>query len=262
MTALTSTTPVLALVAMTCLAALPSPALAQQQTVATEVAEAAPDAAIDRGVMAKHAETTGEGRWTISSYEIAGLGLSYGISEDAQVSFTTVLPLFESTPFVGILTGKQVFHRSPQVTAAGSGHLVIVGSGGSYVGAVGGGVHADFYLDQGRRFAIHTGLELSAIFGGDVDTSAFALGDGAITKVDLGTTLALTDWMKLVVEAQVPIVTISDVALVPVVPLSYGVRFYSDHFSADVGLMKPLALETSDDIFAAGYPYIALNGRF
>jgi hypothetical protein len=81
------------------------------------------DASIDRGFTTGHAETIGKGKWAFNSYELFLAGLTYGLTDDLQLSFTTLLPITSDVPLLIGLSPKLVVHRSDRVVAAIRGNV-------------------------------------------------------------------------------------------------------------------------------------------
>ena len=72
------------------------------------------DPASTRGLILPSAETLNKGEFTLSSIEIFFFNVSYGITDRAMVSFTSVVPLFPETPFVGLLSLKYKLISKPR----------------------------------------------------------------------------------------------------------------------------------------------------
>jgi hypothetical protein len=76
---------------LVCLVVAFCPALGAQEAPAPDDWRGA-DAAIDRHVLASTAQTLRQGEVSLSSYEVVGLGASYGVTDWLQVSLTTAFP--------------------------------------------------------------------------------------------------------------------------------------------------------------------------
>ncbi|TNF25777.1 MAG: hypothetical protein EP329_22490 [Deltaproteobacteria bacterium] len=222
------------------------------------------DASVDRGFLMAHAETLGEGRWSINSYELFLLGVTYGFSDDFQASFTTSLPIVEDMPLLLSFAGKWAFFRSPTTVMAARAMIAWVtdtGGGDDTIGAFTGAVFVDHYLDADGLFALHGGLTVGGAFGAGFSTGGVQVVDGAILAVELGVTLGLGDSAKIYIEGQLPGFTDGeDLAFAKVVFVNYGVRFTGRTISGDVGFMRPVG--DVDDPFVLGWPFVALSARF
>ena len=78
--------------ALVCLALALCPALRAEEAAAQGDDWRAADAAIDRHLVSPTAQTLAAGEFSFSDYEIVGLGLSYGITDRLEASFTTAVP--------------------------------------------------------------------------------------------------------------------------------------------------------------------------
>ncbi len=226
------------------------------------------EASIDRGFIAAHAETIGKGKWAINSYEILGLGVTYGVTDELAVSLTTIIPV-AGAPFVAALAPKYVLYRADRLLLSarvlgwwgtsfddsdGDGH------DDSYAGAS-GGVLADYYFDEAGRYAVHAGLS-AGVTTGLLDTGGADVEGGALVTLDVGVSLGVTDFMKIIVEGEFYGTTSgNDFQVAPVSVVNYGLRFHSKHFAADVGMVRPFGPAVGKDVWVPGYPFVAFSVR-
>jgi hypothetical protein len=126
----------------------------------------AEDPQADRGVLLPTAYTHPKGTYFVSDYEIALLQVGYGLTDDTQVSLTTVPPLgAERIAFLD-LTLKTSLFRSGLVRAAALGSVsgvVAKELGGLFVGRVGGVVQVCLELRCGSSFSISSNLTLAGM---------------------------------------------------------------------------------------------------
>ena len=223
------------------------------------------DASIDRGLLTSHAETLGEGLWSINSYELFMLGVTYGITDDVQVNVTTSLPVVEDMPLWLILSGKAVLYRDPMTVVAARAHFMYMtslsDSDDDAIGVFGAALLVDRYLDGRGRFAVHAGLGVHGAFGVGFDGAGVSVGHGAAFTLEGGFSLGLSRNVKLLVELQVPAASNGhDFEFAPFSLLNYGVRFHGGELAADLGFARPLG--TDDDPFVLGFPFVAFSARF
>lgn len=240
---------------------LTAPALAEDGTDATpaELAQQH-DAAVDRGFLTAHAETIGKGQWAINAYDLVFLGLTYGFTDDIQVSLSTLLPITTEIPLVLALQPKFVLMRSDDTVVSLRTPLAIANSDGETLGVLGAGVLLDQYLDRDGRFALHAGLLVAGAFG-DFSSSDFEIAEGALFELDLGASLAVASILKIIIEVQLAAgVTKDGFELADGALVNYGVRFFSGGIAGDLGFTYPVGVDV--DELVLGIPYLAFSARF
>lgn len=222
------------------------------------------DASVDRGFLMTHAETIGEDRWTINSYELFLLGLTYGVSDRFQLSFTTSLPVVADFPLLLSLAGKWAFYRDRNTVMAARvliAWATQLSGGDESVGVFMGSFFVDNYLDDAGRFALHGGITIGGAFGTGFDSGGITVADGALLGLELGVTLGVAEIVKLYIEAEIPAATShGEFEFAPVVLLNYGVRFHSGTIAGDIGFIRPVGDTDSD--FILGFPFVAFSARF
>jgi len=223
------------------------------------------DASIDRGFLTSHAETIGEDRWSINSYELVLLGVTYGVTNDFQLSLMTTLPVVEGMPLYLAFNGKFVFYRDDSTVAAVRGQFVYAteldDGGDDAIGLFGAAVLVDHYLDAAGRFSLHAGVSVNGAFGVGLATGGVDVAEGAFITFELGASFGLTSGFKLQVETLIPALsTASDFEFAPFALVNYGFRFHGGELAADLGFMKPVG--DTDDTFLLGFPFVAFSARF
>jgi hypothetical protein len=218
------------------------------------------DASIDRGFIVSHAETLPEGMWALNSYELVGIGLSYGITEDVEVSIISLVPIVAGMPLVAAPSVKWAFHRTEdQVLSAklGLNYIGISDVGG---GTFSAGLYHDFFFDPDGFYSMHLGVEVGGFFGqldGSVGTA-----DGAFLLFDLGFSAQLSDSIKLMAEFLLPAATNGEeFAVSPIMNVTYGIRWFGEGLSVDLGFLRPFGDEDLGDVLIMGVPYVAFSGR-
>jgi hypothetical protein len=223
------------------------------------------DASIDRGFIISHAETLNEGELTLNSYELFLAGMSYGITDDVELTLTTLLPILQEMPIVLAPQLKWVFLRGDQQVMSAKLNVMFATttSGDDFSGGtVSGGISHDFYFDKEGRYAMFSGLDIGGVFG-NVD-SDWQMAKGLIMAANLGFSAQVADFMKIMVEGVVPAAygtenkqfEVSDI-----VNLTYGMRFFGEDLAVDLGFIRPLGGEMADSGLLMGLPYVAFTAR-
>lgn len=223
------------------------------------------DASVDRGFFNSHAETLRAGDVAVNSYELLFLGVSGGLTDDLQLSLTTLLPVVSEMPIMLLFQGKYAFYRDEMTTVAVRGNFSYLASNDdeiddASVTLFGGAVAVDRFLDDGGRFAVHGALQLQGAIGsfdGDVDVA-----DGVVIGLETGLTGRVSKRFKILVDVLLPAAysdgdfEVADAAL-----FSYGVRFHGEDLAADLGFIRPLGdVDTGDLVL--GLPWVAFTARF
>jgi|GEM_PF-1437929 len=224
------------------------------------------DASIDRGIGSGHAETIGKNNWTVNSYELFLIGVTYGFTEDFQLSLTTMLPVFESTPFILALAPKYVVSRSDSVVVALRSNIWFgtdIGRGNG-LGLISVGPAVDVYFDDAGRFAFHGALSIGGVFGDGFNSGSggFGFADGALIGLDVGFSLGLSRAFKLIIEGQFFSgygsrgFRVAEMALV-----NYGVRFHNDTLAVDLAFIRPIG-DFDVGGLVMGIPFVSFSSRW
>ena len=124
------------------------------------------------------------------------------------------------------------------------------------------GVMADYYFDEDGRFAVHAGVS-AGIATGTLDSGVSGIAGGALFSLDLGTSLAVAKFMKIIVEGTLYGAQTQDgFTSAPLANVNYGVRFFSKHFAADLAMVRPFGSAIDNNaVWAPGYPFVAFTVR-
>jgi hypothetical protein len=218
------------------------------------------DAAIDHGLIASHAETIGAGKWSFNSYELFAVGLTYGFTDDFQLSVSTLLPIVSEMPLVLSVAPKLVLWRGHSTTLAAQVQSFIISVDGETAGLGSAGLAVDQYLDGDGRLILHGGLQAGKFFG--TTDSGINLSEGALAQLDVGITAGLTDLIKVLLEAKIFAgFDGEEFKVANVVLVNYGVRFHGQTLAADLGFLKPVGEDSNDD-FVLGLPFVSFSARF
>ena len=205
----------------------------------------------------------------LSAYPLR-LGVSYAFTEEFQATVTTLLPVVSDMPTVLISQGKYVVSRSDRSVIAVTGNfnyfadsLDVDSDDDDDVDAslmtFGPGVLADMFLDDGGKFAVHGGLNISGVAGGSSDLN---VADGALIMLDFGFSLRASSSIKIALEGKLPAAYHDgEIEVADAVLLLYGVRFHGSSLAADLAFMRPFGdVDTGDLVL--GIPYVAFTARF
>lgn len=252
----------------------PAPAWAQaaRGAAGASLAEATPDtpaegrrtrdAASNRGLLFPVAETTPQGDFEISDYELIFLTLAYGATDRLQISLTTILPLVEGQPFFLWLTGKYAVYRSDTLvfsplmsfdffTAEGENALLWT------VGAM-----VDFILGDRGQGAISLGLFGSFLLASPAsDAADLDTFDNSALMLNTSFTWEVAKIVKLLLEVDIPAaIADGEFDIAEGVLINYGVRFFNDMFAGDIGFIRPVGGDSGD--FILGLPVGTFTVRF
>jgi len=220
------------------------------------------DASIDRGFIVPHAETLSEGELTLNSYELFLAGISYGVTDNFEITMSTLLPVVKNMPIVLAPQMKWVFARTDQQVFGARVNLTYAtmldsDAGG---GTISGGLSHDLYFDTQGRYAMHSGIDVGGVFG--TVNEDWQMGEGVIIAANLGFSAQVSDYMKVMVEGVVPaIYANNEFHLSEVVNVTYGTRFFSDGLAVDLGFIRPLGEGMDDSDLVMGLPYVAFTAR-
>lgn len=221
------------------------------------------DASIDRGFIMSHAETLAEGELTLNSYELFLAGMSYGVTDNLELTLTTLLPIIKEMPIVLAPQVKWVFLRTDQQVMSAKLNVTfatMTNGGSGSGGTISGGLSHDFYFDREGRYAMFSGLDIGGVFG-SVD-SEWKMGEGLIMAANLGFSAQVADFMKVMVEAVVPaIYADKQFEVSDVVNFTYGMRFFGEDLAVDLGFIRPLGEDMADLGLLMGLPYVAFTAR-
>jgi hypothetical protein len=227
-------------------------------TTPAATASTAADPNIDRGFVLPTAMTQPAGSLTYNNYELLLHGVTYGLTDNVQVSATVVAPIIKDMPFLGLASMKGRLYRGERL------HLALQGTmgGGSISQAgifmVGAGGLASICLRQDCSSLLSASANLQFLTGsrtrdgGGNSGTALVYGVSAVHRVG--------PHVKLLAE----VASAGDVrsgsfgggAL-----LSYGVRFYSNNIASDIGFIKPIGGDTAGP-FLLGLPFASVSYRW
>lgn len=222
------------------------------------------DPAIDHGLLSDHAETIGAGQWRLGIADLLVFRVSYGVTDDLQLSVTTSAPI-PPLPITGLLTARYVAARDDAyvlaVRAMAGAMTTSWRDLGYGMGAFGAGPLLDVYFDDAQRFALHSGILIGDDFHvGFDDGDGPSLGSGMLILFEAGLSFAVSDQVKLLVETQ----WITDFKFrtgfdrVNLGMVNYGVRLHTPGFAFDLGMMRPIG-DLNLSGWVLGYPFIAFT---
>ncbi len=217
------------------------------------------DPNIDRGFILPTAMTQPKGSLTYNNYELVFHGLTYGITDDLQISGTVLAPLTKDFPFIGFgsLKGRLVRAERFHLSLLGSVTYAtgISGSDDDNFYTLGAGGFASFCLNSDCSSLLNAQLsyQLADASGAPSVAHLFVYGGSAVIRLSkhvklLGEVTSAGGGVDGEFESL-------DAAL-----FSYGVRFHSGSIAGDVGFIKPVF--DSDDELLFGIPFINFSYRW
>jgi hypothetical protein len=219
------------------------------------------DPSADRSLLFSSAETLHQGDVTINSYELIGLGVSYGITDSIELSGSTIIPAWRDAPLTLFLSGKFQVVRLPSLlfsvqTSAG----ILSGFPDDDDGSSTLGLSAllDVILDSQGDFVFSTSVQTGWNYFFD-DSESFGL-----VALTLAFNARVAKIVKLLFEVVIPGgFTSDDFALVEEATVfNYGVRFFGDSIAVDLSFLRPIAPVINLDYFVMGIPYVTFSARF
>jgi hypothetical protein len=222
----------------------------------------ASDAAIDRNILLPSAETISAGDLTFNDYELVLAGFSYGITDDMQLSLTTLLPITTDIPFVLlgsfkwrlVTTGNLVFSTQPAVG--------FITQSGDSVGSISLGFLLDLVLDPEGKFVLSFS-EITYWGFGSMSDESFDMADNVAFALSAGANFRVHQYVKLLTEFIITggVIDGEFHLFDEVVFFNYGVRFCSQTISVDLTFLRPIVEGVSDSL-VMGIPYVTFSARF
>jgi len=227
------------------------------------------DPSVDRNITFPSAETVPKGYFAINSYELLGLGVSFGITDNFQLSLSAVLPFLGVAAFGPSL--KWCFLRSDRIIMSVQGGAVLASaSGGGGFNALGLGLYLDFVLDQGGTLVLSLSniIYLQKYTGSCANCTWEYAGYATVPTASL--TWKVRRNIKFLTEflAFFPIAGFdafdADYAGEKTVEtfyyFNYGVRLFGKTVALDVTLLRELFKEKKELVM--GIPYVVFSVRF
>jgi len=218
------------------------------------------DASVDRNIMMPGAETISAGELTFNSYELFLAGLTYGFTDNTQLTLTTLLPIVEDIPFMALGSFKwRIAATDTVVFSVMPSASVITQSGvDGAAGTLGVAFLLDVVLGKEGDFALsfaETNNWAWGTFGDDT-----VISDGFVMSLSAGANYRVHKYVKIMTEFIVPgIVGDSTEIFGEATVFAYGVRFCSHTISVDLAFLRPVE---EIDFLVMGFPYVTFSARF
>jgi hypothetical protein len=194
------------------------------------------------------------GTFGFHDYELFIIGASYAPTDQFLISASTLVPLVNDQPFVGLFSAKYQVLRSGSVRVAAHGStLFAAGNGDSiFSGALGGVATVCLNLECSSHLS---GYAAAGFASGTSSAVPFVFSGGAVLK--------LSRRVKFLVEGDGAFVAGEVNDLANGFLLWYGLRFTSANISGDVGFVKPVSYDDSYDteVFPIGFPVVSFTYR-
>jgi hypothetical protein len=227
-------------------------AIAPPATAAT-----AADPNLDRGFVLPTAMTQPAGSVTYNNYELLLHGVSYGITDNLQISATVVAPIVKDMPFIGLASIKARLYRGDRL------HLALQGSFGGGTTDTNSG-DSILIAGAGGLASVCLREDCSSLLSGTVTYEFVGLGGsngnghgllyGASVVHRVGTHVKLL--AEVASGGDLHTSEFNKGALV-----SYGVRFCGSSLASDIGFIKPVGT-SGDDPFVLGLPFASVSYRW
>lgn len=221
------------------------------------------DASVDRNVLSPTAETIGKGDFTVNSYELLVIGGTYGITDDVQISASTLVPITTDIPFVLLSAVKWNFLQTGRVLLSLQPHLQYASDSGDTIGGIGAGILADFLLDDKGDFVVTLAETNTMAFGNNIDGG---LSDGFIVTLMAGINARVGRKVKLMAEFLLPGGVFWDEGrtelLEEALLFNYGIRFFGESVAVDLCFLRPAHPDMDAEGLLMGFPYLTFSARF
>jgi hypothetical protein len=220
------------------------------------------DPNIDRGFLLPTAMTQPAGSLTYNNYELLLHGITYGITDRVQGTITVLSPIVRDMPFLGFaaikgrIVATERFHLALQ-GSLGWGHSFNATDANVYTG--GAGAFASYCLRQdcSSLLSASATYQLVVPSGGNDSAHAVVYGGSVVHRVARHVKL-----LGEVTSAAGGIGVADESENMDGVLVGYGVRFHGDNLAADVGFLKPITGDVSDDEFLVGLPFASVSYRW
>ena len=222
------------------------------------------DVNADYNILTTTAETMTKGELTFNSYELAFTGLSYGATDNLQLTFTTLLPVVKGVPFVGAITGKYKLVDNSNIALALQPAFLLIDEGEDIATSVGLTFMLDFILNDDNVVTLSQASHLP-ISGKNREISLFdydyVLGDLLFTMT-AALSSRVSNNLKLILEITAAadyvdgeLHMIEDIMFV-----NYGIRFFNKDLAVMLSFLKPIT--TNGEMIIMGLPYVSFTARF
>lgn len=220
--------------------------------VAPEEADAAGDPNLDRGFLLPTGETQPAGSLVFHSTELVLAGLSYGVTDWAQVTVTGLVPVRADLPTLVNGMGKFRFVSTDRLRVALHGSVTYEEQGEESSYLLTSGATASFCLDD----PCHS--QLSGTVGALDRRGHSERLSGPLYGATLSYRLGRR--VKLLAELAGATIEHDGQQRDSHYALNYGLRIFASQVAVDFGLVMPLVEAARDDT-AVGYPFVALGYR-
>ncbi len=215
------------------------------------------DANADHVVIGSTAFTAPKGSVYFSSYELILLQGGVAVTDNFQLTLTTLPPLITDQPYFVDLSAKFAFLQTPRFHMAAIGSLLAFG-----------GADLDSVFAVGRLGIVGTACLTENCYVNISASSLFWLS-GDLDRVvpvtlNLGVTARVAGIFSLLAEANL-ITAVGDLGSSSIdlfdagALIGYGVRFSSGNFGFDLTFLRPVGF--GDDTFILGVPWLAFTYR-
>lgn len=214
------------------------------------------DANSGRSWLSPTALTPPAGTWSFSDFELLMVSGGYAITDQFSISATTLLPIVEDMPFMGILSAKMqviksgrlrgaaqlaVFHLRDNSDIDSDAALTVANLGGALTLCLDDGCHSHVTGYLGAGFA-------------DQDQQAVPF------VASLALTYRLGRHVKAVLEADTAFIAGDINETAEGLLAWYGIRFTSKMIGVDLGFAKPIC-DGCNDGLVMGVPFVSFTYR-
>ncbi len=193
-----------------------------------------------------------KGTFTFSDFQLFIIGASYSVTDEFQLSASTLLPIVADLPFVGMASGKLQLLRTGRMRGAAQLTALHVSDDGDSATAFAAGGALTLCIDVGCHS--YASGYLGVGFAFEDNSSVPIFGSAALL-------VRVARHVKLMFEVDTGGVIGELDAAANGVLFWYGVRFTSRNIGVDLGFVKPICDGCEIDELPLGLPFIALSYR-
>ena len=224
------------------------------------------DADADHIILTPTTETMNKGEFTFNSYELFFAGLSYGATDDLQITFTTLLPITSDIPIVGLLTAKYKLTENKSSAFAIQPGILFTEL---YIG--------EDKPDEEKRDSLLKIFNLTLIYDFFLTPKATLTLSSSTsiplsTDSDLSFLMTFTSALNVILRENLKFVAELTIMgnyndgkftmIDEVFFFNYGIKFFNEKLAATLSFLKPIIQDNSSDLLLLGFPYVAFTAKF
>lgn len=214
------------------------------------------DANADHNILTPTAETINQGDLTFNSYELFFAGMSYGVTDDLQLTFTTLLPIVNSIPFVGLFTAKYKLMDNGNTAFAILPGLLYTKYEGASAGSFNLTAVFSMSLNQDNLLSFSSTMNIPFLENKTLDGMLFTFTAAINSRI--------SKYVKLVAELSLAGAYANGEFHLGTEAMlfNYGIRFFNKDLAAMLSFLRPIITGDGENPIILGYPYVTFTAKF